>query len=200
MSEYKLETWRPTETPFLTIVTRHLYTRKAQLKRNKRSVRSQMEAKQLIEHLIIVDRKRRGYKWADKNLSNIASHINGRYVYILDDDDYLIDPKFVKTIKRIARKRNNPGVIIFKARWKPFHGRALPSSRYWKRKVVCGDIGSPCFAVRADLWKKYIRKFGRPAHGDFHFINKVVKSGCSVYWLTRIVAEVGQIGHQADGR
>jgi len=147
---------------------------------------------------IITDSGSHGYAWADKNIARHKHEVHGDYVYILDDDDYLIDPDFVLVAKQVAVK-HDPDIIIVRARWKPFGGRVLPS-RCWGKYPEMGDIGSPCFLVKKLLWREHIEQWGQPACGDFYFIKSLFDADCSVFWLNRVVAEVDQIGHIKDRR
>lgn len=185
--------------PFLTIITRHLYTRKALLKRNKRSVRAQTDSD--WQQIVIKDKRARGYQWADKFLRHITSYIEGKYVYILDDDDHLIYPRFLHRLKKKIKKHGKPDIVICQAQWRPFKGRILPGKNSsWGKAPKRGDIGSPCFVVKREAWCKWINHFGQQAHGDYHFIHALFTAGdrYTHYWWDKVVAEVGQIGHIVD--
>lgn len=114
-----------------------------------------------------------------------VSPINAQYVMTIDDDDMLIDPDFVKIFKETIDK-NNPEIVFFKGY---ISSRLYPSLHFWKKAPVCAQIGSLCFAVRLDVWKKYIHEFGKKACGDFSFISACYKNTKNHVWLDRIVTK-----------
>lgn len=177
--------------PFLSIVTRHLPERKALLERNQRSVAAQTDRD--LEQVLVTDDEKRGLVWADANLASAKNLIRGEYVYVLDDDDYLVDAEFVAKAKEAARE-HEPGIIFVRMRRLPFWGKVLPCEATWGRPPSLGYIGSPCFVVKRELWVEHIEAWGQPAHGDYYFITKVYNTGCAVVWLDRVVAEVDRIG------
>ena len=132
------------------------------------------------------DRTKNGYGrfMANKSFAKI-SPINARYVMPIDDDDMLIDPDFVKIFKEIIDK-NNPEIVFFKA---IISNRVYPWPGYWKKAPARSRTGSLCFAVRLDIWKKYIHEFGTPICGDFNFISACYKNTKNHFWLDRIVAK-----------
>ena len=121
---------------------------------------------------------------ANKSFAKV-SPINARYVMVLDDDNMLIDPNFVIIFREVIAK-NNPEIVFFKAIISNF---IYPWPGYWKKAPVRSRIGSPCFAVRLDIWKKYIHEFGTPICGDFNFISACYKNTKKHIWLDRIVAK-----------
>ena len=79
------------EAPFLSIVTRHLTTRTELLERLVSSIKSQTDAD--LEHIILTDDEGRGLGWANQQFERHKDLPEGRYVMMLDDDDWLV-PKF----------------------------------------------------------------------------------------------------------
>lgn len=184
-----------TDQLFLTIITRHVIGREKLLARNTRTVKSQTCDD--YEQIFLIDDQKRGMLWADRNLHANRDKPTGRYVYVLDDDDYLVDNQFIEKAKELLGN-SSPAVIMVKFRRKPFNNQILPESQHWgKRPEVC-HVGSPNFVVRRDVWVKYIHHFGAAGdpYSDFHFIRSIWDAGHKFVWLDRIVAEVDRIGHK----
>ena len=126
-----------------------------------------------------------GRPQADQSFARVSS-IDARYVMILDDDDMLTDPNFVKAFREIVNKRNLE-IIFFKG-YINAEG-TLPKGRYWGQAPCRRHIASFCLAVRLDIWKKYIHEFGRKAAGDFHFISACYKNTKKHFWFDRVIAK-----------
>jgi len=132
------------------------------------------------------DKTENGYGrfMANKSFAKI-SPINVRYVMTIDDDDMLIDPNFVKIFKETINK-NNPEIVFFKGY---IGDRLYPWPGFWKKAPARARIASFCFAIRLDVWKKYIHEFGKKACGDFSFISACYRNTKNHVWLDRIVAK-----------
>ena len=170
--------------PFLSIVTRCSPGREELLERNKRSVAAQTDPD--LEQVFIEGAD--GLLDANISLAAAGPVLKGRYVYILDDDDYLCDPNFVAEAKKAAK--DDPDVIVVRMRRLHFGGEVLPDGANWRGPPVLGKIGSPCFLARREVWQEHITSFGKALCGDFYFIRKLWDIGCSFYWLDRVAAEV----------
>jgi len=171
---------------FLSIVTRCSPDRAELLLRNTRSVREQTD--QGFEQIFIEG----AANLYDANLSLAAAGdvLAGRYVYILDDDDYLCDPDFVAEAKGVAAEEDPDVIMVRMRRLHYFEGEILPDEENWRGPPVLGKVGSPCFLVKREIWQEHIAEFGRPICGDFYFIRKLWESGYSFHWLDRVVTEV----------
>jgi hypothetical protein len=110
--------------------------------------------------------------------------IEGHYVMVLDDDNMLVDSEFIKDFKELA-ERENPDIVFFKAEIKGWG--IYPS---WAIPPVPGQIDWFCFAVKRDLWVKYIAEVNaRPmASNDWLLIDKCYRNTKSVIWFNRMVA------------
>lgn len=135
------------------------------------------------------DKTKNGYGifLADQSLAKVFS-INARYVMILDDDDMLIDPNFVEIFREIVNK-DNLEIVFFKSiiTGKGIYPRSPRRAR--NRKVPhrrC--IASFCFAIRLDIWERYIHEFGNKRNGDYKFISACYKNTKNHFWLDRKVA------------
>jgi len=140
-------------------------------------------------HIIFKDDKtENGYRvvTANKALARVPP-IDARYVMILDDDDMLIEPDFVKILKKTIQD-GNPEIVFFKG---TVLGKGtFPRPEQWRKHPSRGGIASFCFAVRLDVWKKYIHRFNRRSRsgGDFFFIASCYENTENHIWLNRIVA------------
>jgi len=122
---------------------------------------------------------------ANQSFAKISS-IDSRYVMVLDDDDMLIDPAFVETFAKTVEK-SIPEIVFFKGIIGG-HG-VYPRPQVWGKVPIKGRIASFCFAVRMDVWKKYIGEFGkRTSGGDFCFISACYNGTKKHLWLDRTVA------------
>lgn len=132
------------------------------------------------------DKTNRGYGrfLANQSFTKV-SPINARYVMAIDDDDMIIDSDFVKVFKEIINN-NNPEIVFFKCK---ISGRTYPQPAFWKKPPVRAQIGGSCFAVRLDIWKKYIHEFGKSSCGDYSFISTCYKNTKKHFWLDRIVSK-----------
>jgi len=119
---------------------------------------------------------------ADQSLIRVSS-INARYVMILDDDDMLIDPNFVKAFREVVNK-SNLEIVFFKGYINA--GGTLPKGKYWGQAPRRRHIASFCFAIRLDIWKKYIHEF---KYGDWKFISVCYENTKKHFWLDRMVAK-----------
>jgi len=131
------------------------------------------------------DKTKNGYGilLANKSFAKV-SPIDARYVMAIDDDDKIIDRNFVKRFKEIVDK-NNLEIVFFKM---IIGNRVFPSRGRWKRPPTCNRISGSCFAVRLDIWKKYIHKFGRRRPGDFHFISACYRNTKNHFWFNHVVS------------
>jgi len=124
---------------------------------------------------------------ANKSLKYVYP-INARYVMVLDDDDMLIDPDFVKIFKEIVDK-NDPEIVFFKGI--VLGNKVFPTEQTWRKFPSRGGIASFCFAVRLDIWEKHIHRFNRRSRsgGDFYFISFCYEDTENHIWLNRVVAQ-----------
>lgn len=172
--------------PFMSFVTR-CNNRPEMLAINKQSV--QMQTDTDWEHVLIEDAAGRGLLAANCSLQKHRARITGEYVYILDDDNYLVDPDFVAIVNQLDKNQKS-SIIIVKCNWLV----VLPRVEYWQRPPTQGQIDTLNVVVRNDIWQRHIGAFCQPRYGDFHFIQELFRHGYDTFWLDRIVAGVQQIG------
>ena len=136
-------------------------------------------------HIIFRDDKTKygyGMLLANQSLAKV-SPIDAQYVMAIDDDDMIIDSDFVKIFREII-SLDNPEIVFFKG---ITLGHEIPSATYWQKCPVHGQISGSCIAVRIDIWKKYIHKFGEQRSGDYSFISECYRNTKNHLWLDRVV-------------
>lgn len=175
--------------PFLTIVTRTCNRPKA-LKRNRASVARQSDKD--YEHIFLVDQTRHGKLWANQQFYLHRHRVTGDYVFLLDDDDYLVYIDFIKSIRQIVRT-HTPHVIMVKMQT---HAHIFPKPDVWKKHIIMGSIGTSCFCVSNPVYQRHIKAFGRTSCGDYHFIKEVFNHNYKIYWFDKVVAYVDAIHRQ----
>ena len=113
--------------------------------------------------------------------------LDAKYVMVLDDDNVLIYPDFVKELKELAKKEN-PDVVIFKGN----HTNAgiIPSINWGKAPVHC-NIDWFNYAIKLDMWNKYIQelKHERGINNDYMLIRNCCRNTKSVVWMDRVVVK-----------
>ena len=167
----------------MTIVTRS-YNRPDALHRNRTSVRNQSDKD--YEHIFILDYIGRGRLWANQQFYTNRHRVTGDYVFLLDDDDYLIEPDFIRYIKQIVNT-HAPEVIMVKMQT---HAHIFPKPDVWQKHIIMGSIGTSCFCVSNQVYQRHIKAFGRTSCGDYHFIKEVFNHNYKIYWLDKIVARI----------
>jgi len=151
----------------LTIVTR-CYNRPLAFKRCLRSIERQTSEN--FEHVLIIDEIGRGIRWANKQIAEVGSETSGHYIYILDDDDFLLNENFVSDFTSLINKKLiTPQLVIVKG-W--ILEKEVPVR--WERPPKRGQIGAPNFIVRRDLFKKFSKYWGVSRAGDWNFIRNVM--------------------------
>ena len=140
---------------------------------------------------------RKGIQAADQALNENKHRVTGRYVYILDDDCILTDPEFIASVRDVA-EAEAPGVIMVKSKrppGPPSRRPLVPLKEVWRGKLRHGSTNCLCYVIRADLWKEHIHMFGaKPWGGDWWFLEAVLETRPTVYWLDQIVADCRQLG------
>ena len=125
-----------------------------------------------------------GIAGANKRFFNLRDHVQGEWIYLMDDDDFLVHQDFVKGLKKIVHD-HNPELIMVKAEMSA-SGRVLPEP--WGKPPVFCRVSTLNFVVCAEVWKKYIVHFDVPSAGDFNFINEVWKHNPRTFWWDQLVA------------
>jgi glycosyltransferase involved in cell wall biosynthesis len=172
--------------PFLTIITRS-FRRPESLARCVKSVACQTDPD--VEHIILHDPIGRGVGASYLSLRGLFPH--GEYVYLLDDDDYLIEPEFVEVLKRYAKALESPDVIYVQMN---VSGTIMPE---WEEGLQRGRIACSCFAIRREVWLEHVNDFINDYSADFYFIHAISICGRmhSEAHLNMIASQVGKVSH-----
>ncbi len=139
------------DNPFLTIITRTC-NRPNLLQENIESINKQTDGD--FEHLFIVDEIGRGKIWAQASLNKFKNNIGikGKYVFILDDDDILVDPNFVSVLKERS-KDSNPDLIMFRGK---LGNKIYPPDVHFGKPPIHTKICTFCFATERNLYMENI--------------------------------------------
>lgn len=168
--------------PFLTIITR-CCQRPQLLRRCIQSVKAQ--TCQDIEQLFLVDERRRGLAWANRQFDVHKDKPGGGYIYLLDDDGRLADPRFVGQVRQMATQADRPDLILVKSLQTNLD-RVLPPDEIWNLDWRRGErparwVGSGyTFVVRSEVWRanawRYHAGQGETWHtgGDWQFMTGMI--------------------------
>lgn len=154
---------------------------------NQASLRAQTDGD--YEQILMIDNDGIGIENTHLELSKL-SDLRGEYVFMLDDDDKVIDPEFIATLKIVTV--DQPELVIIKMRHQP--DLVLPDDSHWRTAPVMGFIGCSAFVVRRDVWLANRQHFEPVYHGDFTFISAVYPQCKQIVWLDRIMTAT-QHGH-----
>lgn len=168
------------------------------LARNIESVEAQTDPD--YEQVFLIGDDISGINGFLKRLGDRQAEYHGQYIYILPDDDLLIDPGFVAELKRVCGE-HDPDVVMVKA--DKLSLGILPSDPSWGNAPVFSKVDILNYVVRADVWKRHSPSFTKKDHayhggafaGDFSFIEDVFNSSPEVYWWDRLVAKSQRISH-----
>ena len=173
--------------PFLEILTR-VYKRPRMLAVNQESVKALGTD---VLHTLLIDEVGCGVEWAQENLANYNTSLQGRYIWILDDDDKCIRPDLVNELRAIVATWN-PDVIMVKM---DHHERGvLPSNGHWQKPPEHGFIGCSAYIVKREIWQGNAAAwFPGSYYSDFNFIKALFDGGVFVYWHDVEASEVQRI-------
>ncbi len=186
------------KNPFLSIITRK-YKRPAGFNKNQESIKCIYNKS--IEQIFITDPVGYGMEEANKSFEYVKDKIAGDYVYLLDDDDFIVNTSMVQELQAIAKKRDSPDIIFFRMIIKNGqNGDYYPTEKCWKAKEpIIAQIGGSCFVVRKDVFKKFIHTFGLPRCGDFNFLKSIYdQGGVRAHWYDCLMAETGKVSRGAS--
>lgn len=163
--------------PALEIVTRHMPERAGLLARLKASLATQTS--DFYVHTVIVDEVGVGINHAGDLLVDHAPQ--GEYVWVLDDDDYLLYEDAIRQIVDRLEVRQ-PDMLIVRFDHGP-HG-VMPDRYHWMRKPVEGRIGGSSVIASADLWELCRDAWGGGRYEtDYDYIRKVYDKSFVIDWF-----------------
>lgn len=169
--------------PFMSFVTR-CCKRPGPLKRCIESVKKQTS--QDYEHVFLIDEIGKGYAYANAQFWLHRNKVTGKFVFLLDDDDYVIEPDFIKDIKDIVN-RYAPDVIMVKMQTE---AHIFPMNNVWQKKPISGSIGTSCFVISNAIYQRHIKSFSQNCGGDYHFIKEVFKHGYKIFWFDKVITRI----------
>lgn len=203
MNELEFSKKKYTDEPFLSIITR-FYKRPIGLSKNLASIESLIDKD--IEQIFITDNVGTGMLEANRAFSHptVKQMIEGEYVFLLDDDDFIINTNMVSDLKEAVQPLkggvymnsfSGPDVIFFRMIIKNgMNNNHYPTELCWsEQKPMIAHIGGSCFAVKKEVYLKLIHNFAHARCGDFFFIDAVMKSGASSCWIDVLMAETGKV-------
>jgi len=181
----------------LSIITR-CYRRPVGLRRCKLSLALQID--QDFEHILLVDDVGIGFRAADARLvTDAPALINGDYVYVLDDDNFLIDNSFVARIHWFAQEYD-PDIIMVKSD----NGRQgiLPTPEVWRRRPIRCHNDPLNSVVRSEIWKRHIGILAtcQDDARDSALLTELFNHDYSIRWLDKVVAMSGPLAGRGYGR
>jgi hypothetical protein len=176
-----------TSQPFLTIFTRACY-RPTKLIANIESVQAQTD--QDLEQVFVIDNKKRGLAWANSAFWENKHRVLGQYVFMLDDDNFLLNNFFVERLKAlVATYDKPPGAVLVRA--VRAYDVDVPPRQIWNLDWEGGErpkkwVGNGrCVVTRADLWKECVDAYRGgirgewTSGGDWHFVTALIKTGAT---------------------
>lgn len=131
---------------------------------------------------LLIDDVGRSVGWANLNLGRYAPHLEGDYIWILDDDDYCACPTFVADLRRIA-EQHNPDVIMVRGDY--LQCGVLPEP--WEMRPTFTHIGSSCFVLKRHIWQAHASAWTPELGADFRMIDSVFDQNYRIYWHDCIV-------------
>lgn len=171
----------------ITFYTPHLTSRPRNLAACRASLDKQTD--QDFEQVVIEDAVGIGIPRVLEAIRYNLDKINGQYVYVLQDDDRIVNPHFISDFRLLAQKYDAPPVVIGKSRKYKLH---LPLN--WRGAPGLSQIDLGNYIVRADVFKANAHRFGVRYQGDYDFIRALWDLGYEFSWWDYMIAESDQFG------
>lgn len=170
---------------FMTFYT-PTYKRPTYLTLCRRSVQAQTCRD--FQHMVIVDDSGIGVDGMFHDIRRHAKAIRGDYVFILADDDRLLQAEGLERVKAFAMANNRPPVIIVRNyKWE----KTFPL--IWEQAPEYTKIDTGNFIIRSDVFRENAEQFGECYEGDWVFIEHLWKSGYPFAWFDYVFSEM-QVG------
>jgi hypothetical protein len=136
-----------------------------------------------FEHIIISDDIAHGLYWANRQIKEQAHKLQGQFVYILDDDDYIANPNFIKDFKEYIGQYSAITSKILVVCRGILNDELFP--KIWKENFdegARGKIAAPNMIVSRALFDKCAYAWDQPRAGDFNFLMEAVKLLPHIFW------------------
>jgi len=183
---YKVEV-KTCENPILTIITRkHGNKRPENFAKHQESI---SKLKDKFEQIFITDILGVGMELANSSFQLVTDKIKGEWVYLLDDDDGILDDKIIKKLKGIETD-----LIIVKG---IIGGKVYPPLELWGERPQRAQIGGSNIIVKKHIFKENIIHFSHIRMGDFEFIETLINKGVSVHWLDTMMFNTFKVSRGA---
>lgn len=192
--KYRIEKYQLKPDPFLSIVTRRMKGKRMNLfKQHGKSI-SKLNGGDL-EQIFIIDPVGYGMLEANTSFQFVKDQIKGKYVHLVDDDDFFTDSTFINVLKE---QGNDADIIFFKNKILTGDGDEIyPKPQSWiSLNPKRGQIGGSCFVVKKWVYDKYIHHFAKPSFGDWYFITEALKDvSVKCTWIDKLMFETGRVSH-----
>jgi glycosyltransferase involved in cell wall biosynthesis len=109
--------------------------------------------------------------------------VKGDYVWVLDDDDYIIDPEFIQKLKDKTATEIKPDVIICYAQR---FGKIFPD----RLPLELGHCGGINIVVSKSIWMKHRKDWSTRYEGDWDFINAVMKDNPNICYIKELMLAI----------
>ena len=171
----------------IEVLTR-CYKRPHMLRINQASVDAQTNPD--WQQTLLADEVGRGIGWSHRRLAAYAPHLEGDYIWVLDDDDECVRPTLFAEIRRLVAT-HDPDLILVRMDHGPLG--ILPSDEYWGKPPFEGQIGTSAAFVRRGLWQQCADSWSDRYAGDFDFLAAVFAQTTRVFWHDVIASRVQRI-------
>lgn len=160
---------------FLSVITRHLTSRKAFLAENQASLAGQSDPDYV--QVLVIDEIGRGIPFTHEYLARNDWNLDSQYVMLLDDDNVLERPDFIERLKALTA--DLPGAVFWRVEI-PDLG-IIPNDDHWQT-VTRAQIDANGAAVRLDVWMEGIKEIAPRYDGDYDYLKACHDLAGSVVW------------------
>jgi hypothetical protein len=161
---------------FLSIITR-VYKRPKMLAKCIASLESQSDPD--YQHIMLFDEIGIGIEGTHRKMRKMEwDHLEGQYVYLLDDDCTLASTESIATLKQFCQGSDYDMVFV---KADVCERGILPKD--WRSRPLCGRIDLGCAIMSQRLFKKAVKKYGLAYDGDFDFISAGYRLAGNPGWL-----------------
>jgi hypothetical protein len=136
-----------------------------------------------MEHVMIHDQGGHGMHWANKQIFEHSWKVHGQYIYILDDDGFLLYDDFIADFKKLLINLDKEPDVIFCKGW--IINKLFPTN--WKEMPERRGIGAPNFIIKYETFLEHAFTWDTPRAGDYQFITSVLKQNPKIYWWDKIL-------------
>lgn len=136
-----------------------------------------------IQHLVVVDEIGKGVNGMYRDLPQVNDQIEGRWVYVLSDDDVLVYPRVVDLIEQVERDAPEAQCIMVKMFC---NGRVLPWEACWQAPPQMGGVTLSNWIAKKDI--HIAHPFGQRYEGDYDALASIYAAGIPIAWADLVLA------------